>query len=244
MKIKNRFVSWIIYFVITLLISYILTFAAAVSGLLDAIVKFFHNYLVLIGFNYIWWLIPLIIFNIFIFKFKVSWIGDYKRAIIMVLPVIAYVVFSIISRGVIFNLDALVVLFGTLIIGFTEEYVFRGTLINSLEKVFKNKWTIAIISSSIFAVSHIQNLFLGSQPISVLYQIIFTFFYGLLNAAIYMKTKSLFVIAIAHALFDWSSLTAAHDYFSLGLVFNSVGIGLIFGIFAVWYLVKFVKDVK
>ena len=89
--------------------------------------------------------------------------------------------------------------------GFVEELVVRGILIDILRKYYKliNKKNIVmccIISATLFGLTHIINYAsLGYIPIA---QILQTIGMGLYLSAVYMRTKSLYGVALIHGLWD------------------------------------------
>lgn len=83
-------------------------------------------------------------------------------------------------------------------IGFIEEIIFRGFLFKALERHGINK--AAIISSIIFGIGHILNLFCGAEIISTLVQILYSFSIGYLYAIIFYKSGSLLPCIITHQI--------------------------------------------
>lgn len=89
--------------------------------------------------------------------------------------------------------------------GLTEEIFARGILIDRLKKSFKldnkkNVYICCILSSIIFGLSHIINYFsVGYIPIGQMLQ---TIGMGLFLCAIYLRSKSIFGVALVHGLWD------------------------------------------
>ncbi len=89
--------------------------------------------------------------------------------------------------------------------GFVEELVARGIAIDILKKHYnlKNRKNIimcCIISATLFGLTHIINYFSkGYIPVG---QILQTIGMGLYFSAVYMRTKSLYGIALIHGLWD------------------------------------------
>lgn len=97
-----------------------------------------------------------------------------------------------------------------LAIGFMEEAVFRGILFKYLAEVFKNKKYGAVysvlISSALFGLWHLTNLFGGANVGATLLQAGYTFLTGAMFAAVLHKTENLWLCVILHALFDVGGL--------------------------------------
>ncbi|MBQ7944762.1 MAG: CPBP family intramembrane metalloprotease [Lachnospiraceae bacterium] len=100
----------------------------------------------------------------------------------------------------------------TLVIGFFEEGLFRGIITNGFVKIMpKTKaglFGAIVISGLFFGFMHVwENLFdIGGNPLVVISQmtskILVTGSVGILLAAIYMKTKNIWICMIIHALND------------------------------------------
>ncbi|MEE1257855.1 MAG: CPBP family intramembrane glutamic endopeptidase [Lachnospiraceae bacterium] len=101
----------------------------------------------------------------------------------------------------------------TLCVGFSEEVLFRGIIVNGLVKVLpKNKaglcWVL-VVSGFVFGFIHVwECLFnIGINSISVIVQMtnktLFTGAFGMLLAAIYLKTRNIWICMIIHALNDF-----------------------------------------
>lgn len=95
-------------------------------------------------------------------------------------------------------------------ISLVEEMVFRGILLFLLIDLFKNQklkyFLSVLISSAVFSLFHLANLFIGMDIGSVLLQMLYTFLIGAMFAVITIKTKSIWMAVIIHALFDFGGL--------------------------------------
>lgn len=94
-------------------------------------------------------------------------------------------------------ISTVILLVSTAYIGFAEEIVFRGYLMNILPSSLSSK-TVAVISASLFTLAHLID---GNLD---LFRISFLFLVGLLLAACYMKTRSLWFVAGIHWFWDFS----------------------------------------
>lgn len=66
----------------------------------------------------------------------------------------------------------------------------------------KKRLQAILISGVCFGLSHILNFLFGKDIISTLWQVFYSFIWGLLLAAIYMLSKNLTLIMIIHAIWD------------------------------------------
>jgi len=95
-------------------------------------------------------------------------------------------------------------------IGLMEEVLVRGLVLNVLlnnsngtrKDVLKACW----ISSVMFGVMHLTNFFAGAAFIETVGQVIYAAFIGMFLAAVYIRTKSLWVPIILHAIIDLQGL--------------------------------------
>lgn len=98
----------------------------------------------------------------------------------------------------------------TMSIGFFEEMVFRGTILPLfLEKWGKSKRGIffsVLVSSGIFSILHLSNLFTGELPIAVFSQVIYTCIIGIAFSALFLRTnKNLLWCCLLHGFYDMAS---------------------------------------
>ena len=97
-----------------------------------------------------------------------------------------------------------------LLVGIFEEVLCRGVILNNM----LNKWGYTkvgiiksvLLSSLIFGLGHLANLFSYSTPIRTVTQVIYTFLNGILFASIYLRCKNIWAVSILHAVYDWLAL--------------------------------------
>lgn len=97
-----------------------------------------------------------------------------------------------------------------LFVGIFEEVLCRGIILNNM----LNKWGYTkagiiksvLLSSLIFGLGHLANLFGYSTPIRTLTQVIYTSLNGILFASVYLRCKNIWAVAILHAGYDWLQL--------------------------------------
>ena len=98
-------------------------------------------------------------------------------------------------------------------IGIREECFFRGAIQSILAKKYvdsvKGVWFAALIASSIFGIFHLINIFTGYDPLVVLMQAISATSTGLFFAAVYLRSRSILVPILVHALIDTVALSGS-----------------------------------
>ncbi len=137
------------------------------------------------------------------------------RAILFTLPcwLIAFNNFPIISY---FSGNAYISASGTdimfyflecLCVGLFEELAFRGCIFmmvlqkrrNNVKDIF---WAI-VISSIIFGVIHLVNIFAGANPLGVILQVGYSFLIGGMCSVVLMKTGSIWHCVLIHAVYNF-----------------------------------------
>ena len=101
-------------------------------------------------------------------------------------------------------------------VGIAEEFLFRGIVLNLLidkfDKTPKGIYTSIAVSSIIFGVAHISNVFSGASFKSSFIQAVGAIALGALLAVIYLRTNNIWVTAILHGLIDFSALIVSGFY--------------------------------
>jgi hypothetical protein len=90
-----------------------------------------------------------------------------------------------------------------LLIGFAEEAIFRGLMLNALKA--RGLWQAALITSLLFGLSHSLNLLSGKSGADILIQISYALAIGFAFAALVLKKGILWPLVIAHTLIDFTS---------------------------------------
>ncbi|HHB0225220.1 CPBP family intramembrane glutamic endopeptidase [Staphylococcus aureus] len=132
---------------------------------------------------------------------KGLYLGKWLILIIIANALSALKVFDSINftAGTIFLLLA-----SNFMIAFFEEVLTRGIIFNQLLKEY-SVTKAALLSSVIFGVVHLINLTHNPDFVGVLTQVIYTFFIGVLFAAVYYATKNLWSAIFLHFILDLSS---------------------------------------
>jgi uncharacterized protein len=91
----------------------------------------------------------------------------------------------------------------TFLIGFAEEAIFRGLMLNALKA--HGLWQAAIITTLLFGLSHSLNLLSGKSAADILIQISYALAIGFAFAALVLKKGILWPLVVAHTLIDFTS---------------------------------------
>ena len=96
-----------------------------------------------------------------------------------------------------------------LMLGFTEEGIFRGILFHGLESKF-TPWMTLLLSAVLFGLFHYVNLLVGAKFYVTSYQVVHAGAMGFLYAALRLRIGAIWPIMILHGLWD-ASLFILHD---------------------------------
>lgn len=143
-----------------------------------------------------------------------SWRFKYLNLIPVYLFIIGILSINSQDFSLINPVNLILLLFACLMVGFAEEYLFRGLLLPLFLKKYgmrANGIFISILLTSLFfGVFHLINLTKGDPISQVLVQVIFASFIGFFFGALLLKTKKLIPISITHGLINF--------FFSLSLL--------------------------
>ena len=88
-----------------------------------------------------------------------------------------------------------------------EETAFRGVLfpimLKNKRSSVKEIFYTTLLSSAIFGLIHIVNLFEGASPISVLMQVGYSTLIGGMCAVVFLKTNNIFLCISVHAIYNF-----------------------------------------
>ena len=135
--------------------------------------------------------------------------------------------------------------FVTLLVGTGEELAFRGILLHSFLGTHASRSRVALamfVSAVGFALLHSVNTFGGEPLPDMLWQLVYTFRWGMMFAPLMLRLKNIIPLMVVHWLWDWVQFSTlisgdiaivAHDNLQAPI---EIIIGLV-----LWYLV--LKDV-
>lgn len=95
----------------------------------------------------------------------------------------------------------------SLSVGFFEEILFRGIILMMLIERLSSKkhgiWIAVMVSSIVFGMMHLFNLFNGAHLGDTLLQIGYSTLMGMLWAVMYLRTKNLWLTMLLHASYNF-----------------------------------------
>lgn len=98
----------------------------------------------------------------------------------------------------------------TLLVGFAEEAIFRGLMLNALKA--QGVWKAAIITALLFGLSHSLNLLSGQNVANTIMQIFYALAIGFAFSAVVLKTGILWPLVIVHSLIDFTATLGKADF--------------------------------
>lgn len=139
-----------------------------------------------------------------------------SKSILLMLPIIVLSFIQLFNGIVTYETGNILMVVGiSIFIGLSEELACRGVILSAL--MHKGKVTSIILSSIIFGVLHLMNLFKGAGLEDTMIQIIFATGFGLTMAVVRYKTELILPQIFVHALWDFNSKIAQRDNMSEGL---------------------------
>jgi membrane protease YdiL (CAAX protease family) len=99
---------------------------------------------------------------------------------------------------------ALFVLLNTLLVGVSEEWMFRGVLFQALRSRMA-LWPAILTMSALFGAVHVLNVFVTGQLLEAAVQAVAAFCSGMLLVALLVRTGSIWVPITYHALWDFGT---------------------------------------
>lgn len=104
--------------------------------------------------------------------------------------------------------DLLLLLLACMIVGFAEEFLFRGVLQSMFLKTYHNKKRGLLLSvlfpAIIFGLFHLINLTNNPNVMAVVMQVVFATFIGFFFGVLVLKTNKIIPVAITHGLINFS----------------------------------------
>jgi len=111
-----------------------------------------------------------------------------------------------------------------LCIGFAEEVLTRGLVVNMLRKAGNREIVVAVISSAVFAALHAGNLLSGQSVFTTLLQLVYTFAFGICMYLTLRVTGNIIWPILLHATTDPSLfLMTAHPAAGAMTAFAGLG---------------------
>ena len=131
----------------------------------------------------------------------------------------------------------------TLMVGFVEEGIFRGLMLNALKA--RGLWKAAIITALLFGLTHALNVLAGKSLAEQVAQIFYAVAIGFAFAALVLRTGILWPLVLAHWLIDFVNFIQRPGFMYPAPwdVLIVIGITVIFTVYGVFMMPK-KKQVK
>jgi membrane protease YdiL (CAAX protease family) len=130
----------------------------------------------------------------------------------------------------------LTVLFAGLCVGFAEELLTRGYVVNLLRSAGHTERVVMVISSALFALLHSTNVFTGQSLVTVAITVVYTFGFGAMMYLSMRVTGSVVWAILLHAATDQTTILATGGIDAHGDAAGAEGLISIAGIFNWLYI--------
>jgi CAAX protease family protein len=126
----------------------------------------------------------------------------------------------------------------TLMVGFAEEVIFRGLILNALK--VRGLWKAAIITALLFGLTHALNVLAGKSLVEDVAQIFYAVAIGFAYAALALQKGILWPLVLAHWLINFSNYiqTPGFTYPAPWNVLIAVGITVVFTAYGVFVMLQ------
>lgn len=152
---------------------------------------------------------------------KYKWSSKYLNLVPVYLFILGISTFFGKDLGQVNFSNLLLLLFACMMVGFAEEFIFRGFLQPVfLKKYITHKQGIFLgvfLPAMFFGLAHLFNLFVNDNAPQVIGQVIYAVFIGFFFGATLLKTNKLIPLAVTHGLINFFFLFSSLP----GLVINN-----------------------
>lgn len=127
-----------------------------------------------------------------------------------------------------------------LLIGFTEEVLTRGLVVNLMRKAGHREVVVAVVSAALFAGLHAGNLLNGQNLLATGFQLVYTFAFGILMYLALRVTGTIIAPILLHASTD-PSIFLQTAYPAEGALTGFAGLGNIAVVVAGFVTIFFIR---
>jgi uncharacterized protein len=124
----------------------------------------------------------------------------------------------------------------TAMVGFAEEAIFRGLMLNALKP--RGAWMAAIVSSLLFGLSHSPSVLSGKDLVDVVVQMLYALAIGFAFAALVLKKGILWPLVVAHFLIDFTAMIGRTDFSPTVNSVLGVAITFVFGSYGLFVMLQ------
>ena len=151
--------------------------------------------------------------------------GDLPLGFLLGLFELGYVLVSYVPNLIdgSFSLKPLtwVIIITSLTAGIKEEFLFRGVIVSTLLRQWKDRnmfLQAALVSGIVFGLIHAANVLAGADPVQTLFQVIASVGVGIFFAAVYIRCGSILPCMFYHVLHDIIAIAAESNVAESGLM--------------------------
>jgi hypothetical protein len=164
-----------------------------------------------------------------------KWVDNNRSLLLLWLPALAIIIN--LALGLPANTTGgrvlLIVLVNTLLVGISEELMFRGILLHGARSRYRF-WTAILIVSILFGLIHALNGFITGDFGAALFQSVTAFSSGLMYMGLRLRQNSLLPVMLVHGLWDFSVFSAGQTTMAIALV--SIVFVIIFFFYGIWLI--------
>jgi uncharacterized protein len=125
----------------------------------------------------------------------------------------------------------------TSMVGFTEEAIFRGLMLNTLKS--HGAWKAIIITALLFALTHALNVLAGKSGLEAAAQIFYAVAIGFAYAALVLRKGIIWPLVVAHFAIDFVNLLQKPGYqyspfWAISIVTGTALVFTSYGLFVMW----------
>ena len=151
--------------------------------------------------------------------------GDLPLGFLLGLFELGYVLVSYVPNLIdgSFSLKLLtwVIIITSLTAGIKEEFLFRGVIVSTLLRQWKDRnmfLQAALVSGIVFGLIHAANVLAGADPVQTLFQVIASVGVGIFFAAVYIRCGSILPCMFYHVLHDIIAIAAESNVAENGIM--------------------------
>ena len=164
-----------------------------------------------------------------------KWVDNNRSLLLLWLPALAIIIN--LALGLPNNTTGgtvlLIVLVNTLLVGISEELMFRGILLHGARSRYRF-WAAILIVSILFGLIHALNGFITGEFGAALFQSVTAFASGLMYMGLRLRQNSLLPVMLVHGLWDFSVFSAGQATMAIALV--SIVFVIIFFFYGIWLI--------
>jgi len=164
-----------------------------------------------------------------------KWVDNNRSLLLLWLPALAIIIN--LALGLPANTTGgrvlLIVLVNTLLVGISEELMFRGILLHGARSRYRF-WTAILIVTVLFGLIHALNGFITGDFGAALFQSVTAFSSGLMYMGLRLRQNSLLPVMLIHGLWDFSVFSAGQATMAIALV--GIVFVIIFFFYGLWLI--------